>query len=68
MKLANSGGGIDEETNMRMPEPMKMLAWLVVLATGASALTACNTIEGAGKDVSATGRAIQNTADDAKPK
>ncbi|MEO8507703.1 MAG: entericidin A/B family lipoprotein [Betaproteobacteria bacterium] len=32
------------------------------------ALTAgCNTIEGAGKDVKATGQAVENAADKAKP-
>lgn len=31
-------------------------------------LSACNTVEGAGKDVKATGQAIENTAKDAKPK
>jgi len=30
-------------------------------------VTACNTVEGAGQDVRATGRAIENTADAAKP-
>ena len=29
-------------------------------------LSACNTVEGAGKDVKATGQAIENTAKDAK--
>jgi len=32
------------------------------------ALSACNTVEGAGKDVKATGQAVENTAKDAKPK
>jgi len=31
-------------------------------------LAGCNTVEGAGKDVKATGNAIENTADKAKPK
>jgi entericidin B len=31
-------------------------------------LAACNTMEGAGKDVKAMGQAIENTAKDAKPK
>jgi predicted small secreted protein len=31
-------------------------------------LTACNTVEGAGKDVKATGHAVEKAADDAKPK
>jgi len=32
------------------------------------ALSACNTIEGAGKDVKAAGQAVENAAKDAKPK
>jgi predicted small secreted protein len=30
-------------------------------------LAACNTTEGAGKDIKATGSAIQHSAEDAKP-
>jgi predicted small secreted protein len=30
------------------------------------AVAACNTVEGAGKDVSAAGKAVTTTADDAK--
>jgi predicted small secreted protein len=39
---------------------------LLVLAAGLSALVmvACNTIEGAGKDVSAAGHAVSRTAHD----
>ena len=32
------------------------------------ALSACNTIEGAGKDVKAAGQAVESAAKDAKPK
>ena len=41
---------------------------LVVLAIAATSLlaAACNTIEGAGKDVGAAGNAIEETAQDAK--
>ncbi|HEY2752083.1 entericidin A/B family lipoprotein [Phenylobacterium sp.] len=41
---------------------------LIVLAAAASALlvASCNTIAGAGKDVSAAGKAVTRTADDAK--
>lgn len=41
---------------------------LVVLATAAAALllSACNTVEGVGKDVSAAGRAVSDTARDAR--
>ncbi len=41
---------------------------IVILAVVAAALatSACNTIAGVGKDVSATGKAVTNTANDAK--
>ncbi|HJV43464.1 entericidin A/B family lipoprotein [Caulobacter sp.] len=41
---------------------------IVVLAAAAAALlvSACNTIEGAGRDISAAGRAVSHTASDAK--
>lgn len=41
---------------------------IVVLAAAAAALlvSACNTIEGVGKDVSAAGRAVTDTARDGK--
>lgn len=41
---------------------------LIVLSAAAAALlvAACNTVEGVGKDVSAAGKAVSNTAKDAK--
>ncbi|AYV44923.1 entericidin EcnA/B family protein [Caulobacter flavus] len=41
---------------------------IIVLAAAAAALlvSACNTIEGVGRDVSAAGRAVADTARDAK--
>jgi predicted small secreted protein len=41
---------------------------LLILTAAAAALlvSACNTVEGVGKDVSAAGRAVSNTAKDAK--
>jgi predicted small secreted protein len=48
-----------EEQRMR-----KILTAGVLLA--ALGLMACNTIEGAGRDISAAGRAISGTASDAK--
>lgn len=41
---------------------------IVILATVAAALlvSACNTVAGVGQDVSAAGRAVTNTAKDAK--
>jgi predicted small secreted protein len=47
---------------------MKNVAALVVLAGLALGLAACNTIQGVGKDVKATGTAIEKAADSAKPK
>ena len=43
---------------------------ILVLAVAAAALTmsACNTVAGAGQDVSAAGHAVTNTASDAAPK
>ncbi len=39
---------------------------LVVLAIAGLALSACNTIEGVGRDVSSAGSTVAKTADDAK--
>ncbi|TCS05439.1 entericidin A/B family lipoprotein [Caulobacter sp. BK020] len=41
---------------------------LIILAAMAASLTvaACNTVEGAGKDVSSAGQAVSDTAKDAK--
>jgi predicted small secreted protein len=47
---------------------MKALTTLFAGAVLAVLLGACNTIEGAGKDVKATGAAVERAADDAKPK
>ncbi len=40
---------------------------VLLAATAALAVAACNTVEGAGRDVSAAGHAVSNTAQDAKP-
>jgi predicted small secreted protein len=39
---------------------------LVMVAALGLALAACNTIAGAGQDVSSAGKAVTHTADDAK--
>jgi len=39
----------------------------LLAATAALAVAACNTVEGAGRDVSAAGHAVTDTAADAKP-
>lgn len=46
---------------------MTRLLALLAAAAFATTLTACNTVEGAGKDVKATGQAVENAADKAKP-
>ncbi|MFO1302799.1 MAG: entericidin A/B family lipoprotein [Burkholderiales bacterium] len=45
---------------------MKIVAALT-LAGLMAVLTGCNTVEGAGKDVKATGAAVERAADKAKP-
>ncbi|HET7260270.1 MAG TPA: entericidin A/B family lipoprotein [Casimicrobiaceae bacterium] len=46
---------------------MKKLVTLLALAGFVVAVTGCNTIEGAGKDVKAAGGAIEKAAEKAKP-
>jgi len=43
-----------------------ILIGLLLLSGASSLLSACNTTSGAGKDISATGRAITRTAEEAK--
>ena len=45
---------------------LKMLASFLAVAGLALAVTGCNTIEGAGKDVKAAGGAVEKAADKAK--
>lgn len=40
----------------------------LLIATSFVLLAGCNTVEGAGKDVKATGQAVENAADKSKPK
>ena len=40
--------------------------FILLAATAAMAVSACNTVEGAGKDVSSAGKAVTETARDAK--
>jgi predicted small secreted protein len=44
---------------------MRKLIVLLVVTAGL-AVAACNTVEGAGKDVSSAGKAVSDTAKDAK--
>jgi entericidin B len=41
---------------------------LALIGFSVLTLSACNTVEGAGKDVKATGQAVENAAKDSKPK
>jgi predicted small secreted protein len=44
-----------------------MRSLLLLMIVGASiSLAACNTVKGAGEDVSSAGHAVSNTAEDAK--
>lgn len=45
---------------------VRTLAAAVALIATVGALSACNTVAGAGKDVSAAGRATTNSANDVK--
>jgi predicted small secreted protein len=41
---------------------------IALLGIFAISVSGCNTVEGAGKDVKATGAAVEKAADSAKPK
>jgi predicted small secreted protein len=41
---------------------------LALIGVFALSVSACNTVQGAGKDVKAGGQAVENAAKDAKPK
>jgi predicted small secreted protein len=47
-------------------ETMKTLL-IALLGAGVVLVAGCNTVEGAGKDVKATGAAVEKAADKAKP-
>ena len=46
---------------------MRNIVMLIIVAAAALTTAACNTVEGAGKDVSSAGHAVSDTAQDAKP-
>ncbi|MDR6770855.1 entericidin A/B family lipoprotein [Azospirillum sp. BE72] len=50
-------------TARAIPFPARELVILTFLMALAAMLTGCNTVEGAGQDVQAGGRAIERTAD-----
>jgi len=45
----------------------RLIALLMIAGSAMTALAGCNTISGAGEDVSAAGHAVTNTADKSKP-
>lgn len=47
---------------------MKAALLMALIGLSVLSLSACNTIEGVGKDVKATGQAVENAAKSAKPK
>jgi entericidin B len=54
-------------TTVKGQSQMKTLTTIIAVALLA-AVAGCNTVEGAGKDVKATGQAVEKAADNAKPK
>jgi predicted small secreted protein len=61
--LAAGTGAVWRETDMAHSIRALFFLALGVISLG---LAACNTVEGAGKDVKATGNAIEDSANDAK--
>jgi predicted small secreted protein len=49
-----------------MYSPKRLIALAVAAAFSTAALSACNTVEGAGKDIKSTGRAIEQKAKEEK--
>jgi predicted small secreted protein len=45
---------------------MRKLMFLMVVTAAALTMSACNTVKGAGQDVSSAGHAVSDTAEDAK--
>ncbi len=45
---------------------MRQIVLLMIVAASALSIAACNTVKGAGRDVSSAGRAVSDTAEDAK--
>jgi predicted small secreted protein len=57
-----------QSINRASPRLSRLLATLLLLGIAGAALSACNTVNGAGKDVSAAGTAVSGVADDTKAK
>ncbi len=52
-------GSLQKDSKMRS-------LFLLMIVTASIGLAACNTVAGAGQDVSSAGHAVTNTAEDAK--
>jgi predicted small secreted protein len=65
------GGAFDDESldpkaRFRKDHPMKKSTLALIALLGLGALSACNTVSGAGKDIQGGGEAISDTADTVK--
>jgi predicted small secreted protein len=60
--LTSTTGGIALDEEVRMMTRI----FAVALLSATLLVAACNTVEGAGKDVSSAGKAVANAASDAK--
>ena len=69
MSLSTSATSLHEgnipTTQPKDAEMKTLIALITTIALGA--LAGCNTIEGAGQDVKATGQAVEKAANQAKP-
>jgi predicted small secreted protein len=65
--LCNPAATLAFTVKVQLPKDitMKKIIALTIVAA-ALAVSACNTVAGAGRDVSATGRAVTTTAEEAK--
>ena len=64
---ANAHRGVWQRSRLTALEILNVRTIIALaLAAASMALAACNTIEGAGKDVSSAGHAVSDTARDAK--
>jgi entericidin B len=54
------------ERTVMQPKTLKSAVILAIALAGTLAVSACNTMEGVGKDVKSGGSAIEDTAKDAK--
>lgn len=63
---ASMGMRKTDQMEPTMERYLRAFLMILFVAAGPLALSACNTVEGAGEDISSAGKAISNTADDTK--